>query len=118
MERSCHFRGGAQGVPIIIKQPAIFCLLCHSALLAPTMSKLDTTTLGAIEIGALISIFMFGLLILQVFRYFRRFPNDPLILKGMVCYYVSYCMRLWIDLISGRRSVVSLSRSGYGRCPT
>lgn len=33
-------------------------------------------SLGAIELGVLISAFMFGLFNLQVFVYYRRYPND------------------------------------------
>lgn len=46
------------------------------------MSQIDAT-LGAIEIGGLLSIFMFGLFNLQVLRYYRNYSNDPWVLKSM-----------------------------------
>jgi hypothetical protein len=49
------------------------------------MSKLDAT-LGAIEIGGLLSLFMFGLFNLQVFRYYRNYPKDSWALKSMVAF--------------------------------
>lgn len=55
------------------------CITCSLRI----MSKLDAT-LGAIELGGLLSIFMFGLFNLQGFRYYRNYPNDSWVLKSMV----------------------------------
>ncbi|KAJ7123145.1 hypothetical protein C8R44DRAFT_785410 [Mycena epipterygia] len=50
--------------------------------MAPAVS-LDST-LGAIEIGTMISIFLFGIVTVQVFSYFRNFHKDPWQLKLLV----------------------------------
>lgn len=40
--------------------------------------------LGALEIGCLFSIFLFGVVTLQTFVYLRKFPDDRWILKAVV----------------------------------
>jgi len=47
------------------------------------MSDVDAF-LGAMEIGILISIFLFGLFSLQVFVYYRHYPNDSWHLRALV----------------------------------
>lgn len=42
------------------------------------------STVGAIEIGALISIFLFGLVTVQTYTYVQRYPKDSLMLKLLV----------------------------------
>lgn len=41
-------------------------------------------TLGIIEIGVSVSVFLFGLSTIQVYSYHSRFPNDPIQLKAFV----------------------------------
>lgn len=41
-------------------------------------------TLGALEIGVLISVFLFGFVTLQSYLYFSKFPNDKWGLKVLV----------------------------------
>ncbi|KAJ7155248.1 hypothetical protein C8R46DRAFT_1356472 [Mycena filopes] len=48
----------------------------------PTVS-LDST-LGAVEVGTLLSIFLFGIVTVQVSSYYRNFPNDPWSIKLLV----------------------------------
>lgn len=47
------------------------------------MSTLDVL-LGSMEMGVLISVFMFGLFNLQVFVYYRHYPNDPWVIRTLV----------------------------------
>ncbi|KAJ7114837.1 hypothetical protein C8R44DRAFT_880907 [Mycena epipterygia] len=47
---------------------------------APYSPSLDGT-LGALEIGAVVGTFLFGILTLQTFNYFRQFPEDSKTLK-------------------------------------
>lgn len=44
-----------------------------------------STTGGALEIGVLLAVFLFGVLTVQVYIYFDRFPKDPMNIKLMVC---------------------------------
>ncbi|KAG6911428.1 hypothetical protein DXG01_016525 [Tephrocybe rancida] len=48
-----------------------------------TGEDLDST-LGAYEIGVMISIFLFGLLTVQTFTYYKKFPNDAWYLRTFV----------------------------------
>lgn len=41
-------------------------------------------TIGALEIGVFISTFLFGVITVQAHIYFRRFPNDGLVIKTLV----------------------------------
>ncbi|KAJ6554755.1 hypothetical protein B0H19DRAFT_1377487 [Mycena capillaripes] len=41
-------------------------------------------TLGAMEIGAILGTFLFGIETLQTFNYYRRFPEDSQLLKATV----------------------------------
>lgn len=41
-------------------------------------------TIGAIEIGAFISVLFFGVVTVQVYFYYRHFPDDNTFLKTMV----------------------------------
>ncbi|KAG5726752.1 hypothetical protein E4T56_gene15195 [Termitomyces sp. T112] len=41
-------------------------------------------TIGAFEIGVMVSMFLFGLVTSQVFSYFKKFPNDPYLMKAFV----------------------------------
>ncbi|KAJ6536305.1 hypothetical protein B0H19DRAFT_1271095 [Mycena capillaripes] len=43
-----------------------------------------STTVGALEIGVLFGVFLFGVLTVQMYIYFDRFPNDPTSFKFMV----------------------------------
>ncbi|KAF4575403.1 hypothetical protein EYR36_006762 [Pleurotus pulmonarius] len=49
-------------------------------------------TLGIIEVGVSVSVFLFGLSTIQVYSYHSRFPNDPVKLKLFV-YLVWYAKR-------------------------
>ncbi|KAF8143688.1 hypothetical protein K438DRAFT_598921 [Mycena galopus ATCC 62051] len=42
------------------------------------------TNLGAVEIGIVLGVFLFGIETLQTFNYFKRFPKDSNLLKGAV----------------------------------
>ncbi|KAF8213841.1 hypothetical protein K438DRAFT_1955939 [Mycena galopus ATCC 62051] len=42
------------------------------------------TTLGAIELGGIFATFSFGIVSMQVYNYFRDYPNDGRMLKSMV----------------------------------
>jgi len=50
---------------------------------APAIPALDGT-LGAIEIGAVVETFLFGMLTLQTFNYARTYPDDSVFLKALV----------------------------------
>jgi hypothetical protein len=50
----------------------------------PALPPLDGT-LGAIEVGGIVSTFLFGIETLQVYHYFRKYPGDALLLKLAVC---------------------------------
>lgn len=41
-------------------------------------------TVGALEIGTLVSMFLFGIVTLQVYLYYRNFPKDNALLKIVV----------------------------------
>jgi hypothetical protein len=41
-------------------------------------------TIGALEIGVLLSSFLFGIVTVQTFMYFKKFPNDTWMLKLLV----------------------------------
>ncbi|KAJ7325775.1 hypothetical protein DFH08DRAFT_1027710 [Mycena albidolilacea] len=43
-----------------------------------------STTIGALEIGVLFTVFLFGVLTVQMYIYFDRFPKDPLNFKVLV----------------------------------
>ncbi|KAH0582353.1 hypothetical protein H2248_010302 [Termitomyces sp. 'cryptogamus'] len=43
-----------------------------------------STTLGALVIGVLVSIFLFGVVTLQTFTYYKKFPDDRWLLKTFV----------------------------------
>ncbi|KAJ7312531.1 hypothetical protein DFH08DRAFT_1087546 [Mycena albidolilacea] len=42
--------------------------------------------LGALEIGSVLGIFLFGIETLQTFNYYRRFPKDSTLLKAAVAF--------------------------------
>jgi hypothetical protein len=46
-------------------------------------------TLGAIEIGTMVSTWLFGLLTHQTFKYWRQFKEDPISLKITVRIFIS-----------------------------
>ncbi|KAJ7254992.1 hypothetical protein B0H12DRAFT_1071102 [Mycena haematopus] len=49
------------------------------------LSSLDSNgSLGALEIGTLVGVFLFGIETLQTFNYYRHFPKDPNLLKAAV----------------------------------
>jgi hypothetical protein len=41
-------------------------------------------SLGALEIGIVLGVFLFGIETLQTFNYYRRFPKDSNLLKATV----------------------------------
>ncbi|KAJ6492298.1 hypothetical protein C8R45DRAFT_990867 [Mycena sanguinolenta] len=49
----------------------------------PNIPPLDST-LGAVEIGGIVSTFLLGIETLQVYHYFRKYPDDSWFLKSMV----------------------------------
>jgi hypothetical protein len=50
------------------------------------------STLGALEVGGIVSTYLFGIETLQVYNYFRKYPEDSLLLKSTVCIRrVNYC---------------------------
>ncbi|KAJ6581955.1 hypothetical protein B0H19DRAFT_1117113 [Mycena capillaripes] len=66
-------------------------LVCHCPSLsimsapptAPPLPDLDGT-LGDIQIALVMATWLFGIMTLQTFNYYREFPKDPNILKGLV----------------------------------
>ena len=50
----------------------------------PTAPEDVRATLGALEIGVFIALFLFGIATAQSFVYFQRFPKDPLFMKSLV----------------------------------
>lgn len=42
------------------------------------------TTLGAVEVGLVISTFLSGIETLQTFNYYRKYPKDSMALKILV----------------------------------
>ncbi|PPQ66059.1 hypothetical protein CVT24_000241 [Panaeolus cyanescens] len=60
-------------------------ILIRSSQTAQVAQKFDAdSTLGAIQVGVMISLFLFGLVTAQVYIYMNRFHNDPWILKYLV----------------------------------
>ncbi|KAJ7209868.1 hypothetical protein B0H12DRAFT_1157724 [Mycena haematopus] len=49
-------------------------------------------TIGALEIGILFAVFLFGAVSVQVALYYTRFPSDPYVLKGLVA--LVWCLDL------------------------
>ena len=41
-------------------------------------------TLGALQIGAILAVYLFGIITLQAYTYFRHFPEDKTIFKALV----------------------------------
>lgn len=41
--------------------------------------------LGPHEVGVMVAIFLFGLVTIQTFTYFRKYPEDPRSVKVLVC---------------------------------
>lgn len=52
-------------------------------MVSPHSPALDGT-LGALEVGTVAGTFLFGILTLQTFNYYRRFPKDSKTLKTTV----------------------------------
>jgi hypothetical protein len=53
------------------------------------MSELPTniqSTLGALEIGVFIALFLFGIVTAQASVYYQRFPQDRVHIKALVCH--------------------------------
>lgn len=46
------------------------------------------STLGLLEIGGFLAVFLFGLVTLQMFIYYGRYPNDPKKIKALVRFYL------------------------------
>ncbi|KAJ8507548.1 hypothetical protein ONZ45_g10096 [Pleurotus djamor] len=51
---------------------------------APPINTLVDMTVGALEVGVLVSIFLFGIITKQTISYYNRYPLDPLKLKILV----------------------------------
>jgi len=47
------------------------------------MSNLNLQ-LGALEIGSVVGVFLFGVLFLQTFNYYNMFPDDGWVYKALV----------------------------------
>ncbi|KAJ2912093.1 hypothetical protein MD484_g8321, partial [Candolleomyces efflorescens] len=41
-------------------------------------------TLGALQIGAILAVYLFGIITLQAYTYFRHFPEDKIVFKALV----------------------------------
>lgn len=54
-------------------------------------------TLGALEIGAFISILLFGIATAQVYLYFHHFPDDPRMLKSVVSAFTKSSFTMFIS---------------------
>ncbi|KAJ7894492.1 hypothetical protein B0H14DRAFT_3854317 [Mycena olivaceomarginata] len=77
----------------------------------PTLPALDDT-LGAIQIGVILGTFLFGLLTLQTFNYFRTYTKDTLLIKTLVG--VVWGLEL-AHSISGWHSVYKITVTFYGQ---
>ncbi|KAJ7622566.1 hypothetical protein DFH06DRAFT_1231676 [Mycena polygramma] len=77
----------------------------------PAIPPLDDT-LGAIEIGGVVGTFLFGIMTLQSFHYFRHFPDDSKLLKYTVT--VMWFLELG-HTISTWHLIYQLTVTYYGR---
>ncbi|RDB15644.1 O-methylsterigmatocystin oxidoreductase [Hypsizygus marmoreus] len=68
-------------------------------------------SLGAIEIGVIISSFLFGIVTVQVFVYFARFPEDRKWLKALVI--IVWLLELG-DTVSGCHVVYTMTITDFG----
>ncbi|KAJ7440203.1 hypothetical protein B0H11DRAFT_2099985 [Mycena galericulata] len=71
-------------------------------------------TLGAMEIGAVLGTFLFGIETLQTFNYYRRFPEDSKLLKATVA--VIWCLEL-VNTICGLGAIYIMTVTFYGHAP-
>ena len=58
----------------------------------PVLPTLDNT-LGALQIGSLVAVFLFGILTLQAHSYYTTFPEDKWPYKTLVCIHPSLSSR-------------------------
>lgn len=79
---------------------------------SPTMTP-PSLTVGALEIGVIISTFLFGISTVQTHTYFRRFPRDGWIIKCLVCCGISGLVECWLtpnqgdtDLVCNKRTAI------------
>jgi hypothetical protein len=62
-------------------------------------------TIGALEIGVLLSAFLFGIVTVQTFMYFKKFPNDTWMLKLLVrdkycrCTFANYIFTIQVGVV-------------------
>jgi hypothetical protein len=47
-------------------------------------SSMSNLQLGALEIGSVVGVFLFGVLFLQIFNYYNTFPDDRWVYKTLV----------------------------------
>lgn len=71
-------------VQVFCYQPPHIRSFKFSAMSGATTIPDMNDTLGALEIGVLISVFLFGFVTLQSYLYFSKFPNDKWGLKVLV----------------------------------
>lgn len=81
---------------ICIKAGATIALLAYTF----PMTVNPNDTLGALQVGGSIMVFLFGIYTLQTYYYFRRYPNDPLWLKLLVVW-------IWLEEIGHTVSVLN-----------
>lgn len=70
------------------------------------------STVGAFEIGVMVSIFLFGLVTVQTFSYYKKFPNDPWQMRTFVA--IIWFMELAHTSLSAH-SIYWITVINYGR---
>ncbi|THU99666.1 hypothetical protein K435DRAFT_837571 [Dendrothele bispora CBS 962.96] len=85
-ERSQDARtGGYAFHPMLLNDSFLESVAPHNDFLMPLFPMSFDSTIGALEIGMMISGILFGIVTTQVYIYHKNFPNDPLWLKiGLV----------------------------------
>lgn len=67
-------------------------------------------TLGALLIGVLIACCLFGIITVQTFTYYTRFPNDKLHLKAIVRLFPAFRWSTVLKDVAGSHTLVSVIR--------
>lgn len=83
----------------------------------PTAAFDPHPTLGALEIGAFISIFLFGIVTVQVYLYFRHFPKDNNVLKAVASVFSDLMVKLHVSNPFCRSGWIYLVNPQFGTFP-
>ncbi|KAF8071611.1 hypothetical protein FPV67DRAFT_884030 [Lyophyllum atratum] len=73
------------------------------------------STVGAFEIGVMVSLFLFGLVTVQTFSYYKKFPNDPWQMRTFVA--IIWTLELAHTALTAH-SVYWMTVINYGRSET